>query len=174
MRNNLASAEGEAYSGHAMPPEMDMTEKPPKPGFDTMKGLKRLEEGGLDRPAAEAIVLFAEEATANLATKDQVARVREDLGKDIARVREDLGKDIARVREDLGKEVVRVREDLGKEVVRVREDLGKDIQINSQRQTIQLGGMVIAAVFVVCGFVAWMIETRGVPPQQPAVQQAKH
>ena len=141
MRNNLASAEGEAYSGHAMPPEMDMTEKPPKPGFDTMKGLKRLEEGGLDRPAAEAIVLFAEEATANLATKDQVARVREDLGKDIARV---------------------------------REDLGKDIQINSQRQTIQLGGMVIAAVFVVCGFVAWMIETRGVPPQQPAVQQAKH
>ena len=141
MRNNLASAEGEDYSGHAMPPEMDMTEKPPKPGFDTMKGLKRLEEGGLDRPAAEAIVLFAEEATANLATKDQVARVREDLGKDIARV---------------------------------REDLGKDIQINSQRQTIQLGGMVIAAVFVVCGFVAWMIETRGVPPQQPAVQQAKH
>ena len=163
MRNNLASAEGEAYSGHAMPPEMDMTEKPPKPGFDTMKGLKRLEEGGLDRPAAEAIVLFAEEATANLATKDQVARVREDLGKDIARVREDLGKDIARVREDLGKEVVRVR-----------EDLGKDIQINSQRQTIQLGGMVIVAVFVVCGFVAWMIETRGVPPQQHAVQQAKH
>ena len=54
-----------------------------KPGFDTMRGIKQCGEGGLDRPAAEAIVLFAEEATANLATKDQVTRVREDLGKEI-------------------------------------------------------------------------------------------
>ena len=57
--------------------------------FDTMRGLKRLEEGGLDRPAAEAIVLFAEEATAKLATKEQVSRIQTELaGKTDAAAKE--------------------------------------------------------------------------------------
>ena len=58
--------------------------------FDTMRGLKRLEEGGLDRPAAEAIVLFAEEATANLATKEQVNRVRTEISGKIDTTAKDI------------------------------------------------------------------------------------
>ena len=62
---------------------MEMQDMSLNPGFDTMRGLKSLEGGGLDRAAAEAIVLFAEEATAHLATKGQVDRVRDDLTKKI-------------------------------------------------------------------------------------------
>ena len=79
---------------------MDMHESAAKPegGFDGMpgtsfdrtRGLKRLEEGGLDRPAAEAIVLFAEEVTAKLATREQVSRTRTEISGRIDTAAKDI------------------------------------------------------------------------------------
>ena len=148
---------------------MDMS---PKPGFDTMRDLKSLEEEGLERSAAEAIVLFAEEATANLATGEEVAQAWKDLDTRIDGVEGRLSTKIDNVDKRINARINGVEEKLNTKIDGVEERLNSRIENTALRQTIQLGCMMIAAVLILGGFLGWMIDTR-LSPQQEAVQLAE-
>ena len=79
-----------------------------------------------DNETAEAVTSYVEEKverevkaekksqSKDLATKDQLSSVKENLQSEIFAVKEDLQKEIATVKEDLQKEIFAVKEEIGK------------------------------------------------------------
>ena len=132
--------------------------------FDTMRGLKRLEEGGLDRPAAEAIVLFAEEATAKLATKEQVSRVRTELSGKIDTTAKDIRGEVKEIRGDIkamDAKIDTTAESLRGEIREIRGDIkAMDAKIDTTAQSLR-GEMQLVAVQLKFWMITMLLGTVG-------------
>ena len=101
--------------------------------IDTLAFAKRLQAAGADERLAEAIVEGITDAdTSSLATKEDIALVKEDLRhvetalkEDIALVRTELKEDIALVKEDIRQVETTLKED----IALVRTELKEDIAL---------------------------------------------
>jgi len=91
--------------------------------FDTLRMVKRLREAGFSDVQAEAVTDMMRETRemdlSNLATKHDVASVKQDL----AAVKQELKQDIDAVKQ----EIAAVRQDLKQEIAGVRQELKQDI-----------------------------------------------
>ena len=69
------------------------------------------------RKAAEAL------SAENLATKNDVAEVKQALSSDIAEVRQELANSIAEVRQELASSIAKVRQELTSEISEVKREV---------------------------------------------------
>ncbi|MCY3939101.1 MAG: hypothetical protein OXG22_12190 [Chloroflexi bacterium] len=88
--------------------------------FDTLKASRRLQDAGFDEEKADALVsIFAGEIGASLSTKDDVAAVRTDLGREIAAVRVEM----KQMEERLDQKIAAVRTDSAHETAVLRAEM---------------------------------------------------
>jgi hypothetical protein len=112
--------------------------------FDTLEIAKRLKGAGFDDAQAEAITGVLRESReadfSRLATKDDIALVKDD----IARVETSLRGDIALVKGD----IARVKDELTQDIAHLGTGLRAEMEILRRDVTIRLGGMLVVATGV--------------------------
>ena len=70
--------------------------------FDTLKASRRLRDAGFEEEKTEALVnAFAQDIGANLATKDDIALLRQEMAGEFSAARKDMANEIASVRKDM-------------------------------------------------------------------------
>ena len=84
------------------------------------------------RKAAEAL------SAENLATKNDVAEVKQALSSDIAEVRQELANSIAEVRQELASSIAEVRQELASSIAEVRQELASSIAKIRQELTSEI------------------------------------
>ena len=125
--------------------------------FDTLKAFRRLQAAGFDEAKADVLVsIFAEDISASLATKSDVAATRAE----IADTAEQLRAEIASTAEQLRAEVAGTEERLRTEIASTEDRLRAEIARTEQRLTIRMGAMVgggVALVLTALGIVTGLI-----------------
>lgn len=123
--------------------------------INTLKYSKILQEAGVPREQAEAhILVMAEFVEGNLATKEDIHRLRhEDFhqlkNEDLVRLRNDLKAEIREVHAELKAEIQDVRTELKAEIQGVRtelQDVRHEMKQLEHRMTIKLGTIVTVAL----------------------------
>jgi hypothetical protein len=127
--------------------------------INTLKYSKILQEAGISREQAEAhILVMAEFVEGNLATKEDIHRLRhEDFhqlkNEDLVGLRNELKAEIQEVRSELKAEIQEVRSELKAEIQGLRievkaeiQDLRHEIRQLEHRMTIKLGTIVTLAL----------------------------
>ena len=95
------------------------------------------------RKAAEAL------SAENLATKNDVAEVKQALSSDIAEVRQELANSIAEVRQELANSIAEIRQELASSIAKVRQELTSEISEVKREVAVvkwMLGIVIIAVV----------------------------
>ena len=116
--------------------------------INTLKYSKILQEAGIPREQAEAhILVMAEFVEGNLATKEDIHRLRhEDFhqlkNEDLVRLRNELKAEIQEVRTELKAEIQGLRIEVKSEI----QDLRHEIKQLEHRMTIKLGTIVTLAL----------------------------
>ena len=114
--------------------------------FNTLQASRRLQAAGFDEAKADVLVsIFAEDISASLATKSDVAATRTE---------------IASTEERLRAEIVNTEERLRAEIASTEERLRAEIARTEQRLTIRMGAMVgggVALVLTALGIVTGLI-----------------
>src|SRR5438067_2745089 len=101
--------------------------------FDTLKLARRLEAAGFPTQQAGDMAEGIAEALSELATKADLAALRNEIAADIAALRADAKADIAGLRNEIRADIAALHADM--------EMLRRDM-------TIRLGGMIVIAVGV--------------------------
>ena len=127
--------------------------------FDTLKASRRLQDAGFDEEKAEALVsVFAGEIGASLSTKDDVAAVRTDLGREINAVRADLTQEIAAVRADMN----HMEQRLDQKIDAVRTDMKHMEERFDQRIVESRQWLLIRAGALLAGAVGVLLAAMGI------------
>lgn len=109
--------------------------------FDTLKYAKKLQNAGFtDQQAQIQAETLAEILESNMASKRDVTEIHER----IENVRAGLTKDI----EATNERIENVRAELTRDIENVRIDLKRDINEQSMKLTIRLGGMLVICVTI--------------------------
>ncbi|HMN68543.1 MAG TPA: DUF1640 domain-containing protein [Bdellovibrionales bacterium] len=134
--------------------------------FDSLKYAKKLVETGVPREQAEAhIEIIVELMDTNLANKQDIKDVRQDMAGAVSELRQEikdarveLGQDIKDVRTQMQQEIKDLRAEMTQEFQSVRAEMTQEFQSVradmlqlEQRMTIKLGGIVSLAVGVAVG-----------------------
>ncbi|MFM9978870.1 MAG: hypothetical protein ACKVOP_12615 [Sphingomonadaceae bacterium] len=139
--------------------------------FNAVEFVHRLESEGLSRGAAEAIAQGIDDRNRDLVTKADLtelatkadllalkadlelslAMTRTDLEKGLATTRADLEIGLAKTRADLEKGLLTLRADLETGLVATRADFQIELAKALNRQTLQFGAMLLAAIGIAIG-----------------------
>ncbi|MCS6879440.1 MAG: CCDC90 family protein [Geminicoccaceae bacterium] len=117
--------------------------------IDTLAVARKLEAAGTPRAQAEALAEVLREAErefwAELATKADLALLRQEMRQEIAALRAD----IAQLRSELSA----LEERVDGKLARLEQRMESELARLEQRMTIRLGAMLAAAVAIVAGLV---------------------
>ena len=122
--------------------------------IDTLRLAKRFKDARLTDEQAELLAEVFRETreaeVAQLATKSDLALLREELGRRIDEVGNSLGRRIDEVENSLGRRIDEVENALGRRM----DGLDHRLDGLEQRLVVKLGGMMAAAVVLVGALVA--------------------
>jgi chromosome segregation ATPase len=96
--------------------------------FNSLKYAKQLEKAGVSREQAEAhLQILAEVMESNLATREDIKDIRQEMQQEFKDVRKEIG-------------------DVRGEITHLRQEIKSDIQQSEQRMTIRIGTIVSIAI----------------------------
>ena len=87
--------------------------------LDTHATIQELEAAGMESRQAEAVVAAISRADAQVATKQDVALLKQDLKQDVTLLKQDLKQNVALLKQD----VEAVRQDLKQDIAELRADM---------------------------------------------------
>ena len=90
--------------------------------FDTLKVSKDLQQAGIQESHAEAIALAVKQGQGDLATKQDIALLKSEIGH----LRTELKTDIGRLRTELKTDIGRLRTELKTDIGRSRTEIKSD------------------------------------------------
>ncbi len=95
--------------------------------FDTLKASRRLRDAGFEEEKADALVhAFAEDIGANLATKDDIALLRQEMAVGFESQRKDTAAEMALLRNDMTAELAAQRQEMTAELAAQRKDTANE------------------------------------------------
>ena len=102
------------------------------PSFDTQRAVENLQAGGLSSAQAVAITRTLVDATANLATKADLAALRSGWQADLARVQSELQADFGGLRSELRVDLGGVQSSLQTQVDNLKESVDENRELFGQ------------------------------------------
>ena len=133
--------------------------------FDTLKFARHLEASGLAPSTAAAASEALADAMigADLATKNDIALLRDGTKSDIAALRQELKSDITALRDETKSNTAALRDELNQfrsehksDIAMLRLETKSDIELARRDITIKLGSMIILGVGVILAAMRYM------------------
>ena len=123
--------------------------RPRPPGFDTMKAVGNLKEAELREQQAVAIVETIRDSQVELATRDELYAVRDDLRAEINKLRTEMRAEINGLRTEMRTEINKLRTEMRTELNGLRLEMRTEMQeqFATMYWRLLIGIGIIAGIF---------------------------